>query len=160
KGKLTEEQRDRVVKRLGELESKNPPRGNDLRTIRCLGVLEHLRAPESQTLVKKVAGGLASARATREARGTLERWRCAQNQPFVSTMYRRWYSSLDIVKYRTDSMTAMMALIQMPTQVRQMPSRIRPCLLLSCANLWTPSVPRRNARTPCVTREPVVVGAD
>jgi WD40 repeat protein len=75
KGKLSEEQKKHVNKLLAELDSRQPPRGNDLRGIRCLMILEKLNTPESRRLVGELAKGMESARLTREAKDVQERLR-------------------------------------------------------------------------------------
>ena len=72
-GNLSAEQRKRVEKLLADLEPRNAPRGNDLRTIRCLGVLEHIKTPVLRKLIGEIASGMESARVTREAKACLER---------------------------------------------------------------------------------------
>ncbi len=72
-GKLTAEQEKRVRELLGELDSRKPPRGDDLRGIRALAILEFIKTEESRKLIASLATGLESARLTREAKETLER---------------------------------------------------------------------------------------
>lgn len=70
-----EDRRKRLERLLAELEPRNAPRGDDLRTIRALAVLEHIKTPAARKLIAEVAGGMESARATREAKEALERHR-------------------------------------------------------------------------------------
>jgi WD40 repeat protein len=75
KGKLSEEQKKHVSKLLEELDPRKPPRGNDLRGLRCLMILEKLNTAESRRLIERLAKGLESARLTREAKEVVERSR-------------------------------------------------------------------------------------
>src|SRR5262249_20094381 len=49
------------------------PRGDQLRTLRAIQVLESLATPEARQLLQKLAGGAPKARLTREAKAALER---------------------------------------------------------------------------------------
>lgn len=73
RSKLTAEQEKRVRDLLAELDSRKPPRGDDLRGIRALAVLEYIQTEESRKLIASLAAGLEGARLTREAKETLER---------------------------------------------------------------------------------------
>lgn len=75
KGKLSEEQQKHIKKLVAELDSRQPPRGNDLRGIRCLMILEELGTADSRRLIQQLARGMESARMTREAKDVLERLR-------------------------------------------------------------------------------------
>jgi WD40 repeat protein len=49
------------------------PRGEALRGVRALEVLEHIASPEARTLVEALAAGMTEANLTREAKATLQR---------------------------------------------------------------------------------------
>jgi hypothetical protein len=67
--------RERLGKLVAELDSKQPPRGDDVRVIRGLAVLEHINTPASRKLIADIEIGMESARATQEAKESLERLR-------------------------------------------------------------------------------------
>lgn len=69
----SEDKKDRMAKLLASLDSRHPPRGDDLRTIRALAVLEYIKTDEAKQLVVKLSKGLESARSSREAKETCER---------------------------------------------------------------------------------------
>ena len=69
------EKKKRLEKLLSELDSRKPPRGDVLRGIRCLAVLEYFKTDEARRLIAEVAGGLESARLTSKAKESLERLR-------------------------------------------------------------------------------------
>jgi hypothetical protein len=58
---------------IAAIDSKQPPHGNGLRIIRGLAVLEHTNTPASRKLIADIASGMESARATREAKESLEK---------------------------------------------------------------------------------------
>src|SRR5205807_10310956 len=49
------------------------PTGETLRTVRAVGVLEHIATTDARDLLKKLAAGAPEARLTREAKAALER---------------------------------------------------------------------------------------
>jgi WD40 repeat protein len=67
------EKRQRLEALLAALDRKNPPAGDDLRTIRCIALLERIHTLEARRLIEKVAKGMESARATQEAQAALMR---------------------------------------------------------------------------------------
>jgi WD40 repeat protein len=67
------ETRGRLERLLAALDPARPPHGADLRAVRALAALEHTGVPEARQLLKDLAGGLPSARLTREAKQALER---------------------------------------------------------------------------------------
>jgi hypothetical protein len=74
KGKLSEEQKKHMAKLTADLDSTKPPRGDDLRHIRCLMVLENMKTPESRKLIEELSNGVESARLTKEAKECLLRF--------------------------------------------------------------------------------------
>jgi WD40 repeat protein len=72
RGRPSGEARKRLTTLLERLESPVPPPGR-MRQIRALAALEQIGTPEARRLVRLLAGGLAGARLTREARVSLER---------------------------------------------------------------------------------------
>jgi hypothetical protein len=70
-GKPSEEMRRRL-KELLDL-PRPVPSGEALRTLRAIQVLERIGTPEARGVLKKLAGGAAAARETREAQESLER---------------------------------------------------------------------------------------
>lgn len=73
KAKPSAEQEKRLKELLSQLHSRQPPRGNDLRNIRALAVLEFIKTDEAKQLIVNLAKGLDSTRSTREAKETCER---------------------------------------------------------------------------------------
>jgi WD40 repeat protein len=69
------EKRQRLEALLAALDRKNAPAGENLRSIRCISLLERIHTPEARRLIDKVAKGMESARATQEAREALLRMR-------------------------------------------------------------------------------------
>src|SRR5207302_10755362 len=65
-GELSIEARKRIKLVLAKLEG--PPPAEVVRTLRAVTALERIGTPEARELLKKVAGGDAAARETREAK--------------------------------------------------------------------------------------------
>jgi hypothetical protein len=66
--------RQRAESLLAKLD-EGTPSAELLRGLRALEVLEAVGTPEARQVVEGLAKGTPAARLTREARGTLERWR-------------------------------------------------------------------------------------
>jgi hypothetical protein len=73
RGPISAEQRQRIDRLLKETDLALLPAGDRLRAVRAVAVLERIGGPEARALLKELAGGLPSARLTREAGASLTR---------------------------------------------------------------------------------------
>jgi hypothetical protein len=70
---LTPEQRQRMGAVLAAPQPSQPPKGNTLRGVRAVAVLERIGSQEARGVLEKLKAGATDARLTREAREALER---------------------------------------------------------------------------------------